>query len=93
MKGTTQGDGVYLATEPLIPASDDETGAVDSISTQSSPQGVLSGQDVRQTVLVGVADLLEDRGSGLCHGGLAIHHGKESELVLHDVGDSLCIGS
>lgn len=48
--------------------------------------------DLRQAVLVGVADLLEDGGGSLGHGGLAVAHGVQAELVLDDVGDGLGVG-
>lgn len=46
----------------------------------------------RQHVLVRIAQLLEDRGGGLGGWGLSVHHVKQSQLVLDDVGNGLCVG-
>lgn len=44
-----------------------------------------------QLVLVGIANLLEDGSGGLCRRGLSVAHVEEAELVLHNVGDGLCV--
>lgn len=54
---------------------------------------ILEGRaDSRQAVLVGVANLLEYRRRSLRHGGLAALHGKEAQLVLHNVCHGLRVG-
>ena len=53
----------------------------------------MAGRDwLPQTVLVGVADLLEDGGGRLCGRGLAVAHGKHAKLVLYDIGHGLGVG-
>lgn len=49
-------------------------------------------ENLRQAVLVGVTDLLEDGGGGLGHGRLSVAHGVQAKLVLDNVGDGLGVG-
>lgn len=85
-------DAVYLASVAVIPASNDEAGSVAPcqlcapmiVVSRHHPRGRVTLYS-REPVLVRVAYLLEDRGCRLCGGLLAVGHGEQSELVLHDV--------
>lgn len=61
------------------------------VSCQLPSVGVLLAQNTPQSVLVGIANLLEDGSGRLGSGRLAAVHGEESKLVLYDIGDGLCV--
>lgn len=48
--------------------------------------------DSPQRILVRIAQLLEDGRRRLGAGRLAVHHVEETQLVLDNVGDGLCVG-
>lgn len=54
------------------------------------------GNDIRghsrQTILVRVANLLEDGRRRLRHGRLSVTHGEHAELVLNNIRDGLGVG-
>ena len=90
VQGAAERDRVDLAAVALVPARDDESSARDPVSRiPTLPRAPFSPQPI----LVGVAELLENGRCDLCSRGLAVGHGVEAEMVLHNVGHGLCIGS
>lgn len=93
MKRTAQGNGINLAAESLVPASNNQSGAIVTVLVLLLLASVESDHvNLRQLILVSVANLLEDGRGGLRHRRLSVHRREQTQLILHNIGNGLCIG-